>query len=91
MSGSHMMFIRHGETAGNSEQIAHGQTESPLNERGVEQVIHTAKRLERWHRPYQRIYCSPMQRTMQTAELLNDVLQLPLETHDGLKEGFLGD
>ena len=33
------MFVRHGETEGNQEQIAHGQSESPLNDRGIEQAL----------------------------------------------------
>ena len=32
------LFVRHGETVGNLDQIAHGQTESPLNDRGIRQA-----------------------------------------------------
>ncbi len=46
----HLMLVRHGETVGNLEQIAHGQSESPLNERGVRQVEITARMLRDWER-----------------------------------------
>ena len=59
---THLMFIRHGETVGNNEQIAHGQSESPLNDRGIEQAKSTAEMLSGWHRTYHRIYASPLSR-----------------------------
>ena len=91
MSGSHMIFVRHGETTANSDEIAHGQTESPLNERGEQQAQHTADRLKRWERTYHRIYASPLKRAHRTAEIIQSQLSLPLHSHAGLMEGFLGD
>ena len=85
------MFVRHGETVGNSEQIAHGQTESPLNDRGIQQAEHTAAMLKTWDRTYQRVYASPLSRAHQTGGKISQSLALPLHTHDGLMEGFLGD
>lgn len=91
MSGTHVMFVRHGETVGNSERIAHGQSESPLNERGVQQAEHTARFLRSWERPYHRVYASPLTRAHQTGQAISDSLSLPLHIHDDLMEGFLGD
>lgn len=85
------LFIRHGETLGNLEHIAHGQTESPLNDRGVLQAKSTANMLKSWETDYHRVYASPMSRAHDTGKHIADALSLPITTHQGLMEGFLGD
>ena len=85
------LFVRHGETVGNLEQIAHGQTESPLNDRGIRQAQITAEMLRGWETKYHRVYASPLSRALHTGEHIADALGLPLDTHDDLVEGFLGD
>ena len=87
----YLILIRHGETVGNQEQIAHGQTESSLNDRGIQQATITAETLKTWQRPYDLIYASPLSRAQHTANIIAEHLQLPLHTHDDLKEGSLGD
>ncbi len=87
----HFLFVRHGETVGNLEQIAHGQSESPLNERGVRQAEITAEMLREWNTQYQRVYASTLSRAHHTGERIAAALGLPLHTHDDLVEGFLGD
>ncbi|MFT5011366.1 MAG: broad specificity phosphatase PhoE [Patiriisocius sp.] len=91
MTGHHLMFVRHGETVGNIEQIAHGQSESPLNDRGKQQVAFTAEMLTNWETPYHRVYASPMSRAHDTGLKISEALGLPIHLHEGLKEGFLGD
>lgn len=85
------LFVRHGETVGNLEKIAHGQTESPLNERGVRQAKITAAMLRDWDTVYHRVYTSPLSRAQHTGEHIAEALGLPIDTHDDLVEGFLGD
>ena len=85
------LFVRHGETVGNLEKIAHGQTESPLNDRGIRQAESTATMLRDWNTPYHRVYASPLSRAHHTAEHIAESLGIPLDTHDDLVEGFLGD
>ena len=85
------LFVRHGETVGNLEQIAHGQTESPLNDRGIRQAQATARMLRGWDTKYHRVYTSPLSRAHHTGEHIAEALDLPLDTHDDLVEGFLGD
>ncbi len=85
------LFVRHGETVGNLEQIAHGRSESPLNDRGIAQAKSTAEMLKGWQTQYHRIYASPLSRARHTAEQIADALDLPIDTHDDLVEGFLGD
>lgn len=87
----HFLFVRHGETVGNQERIAHGQTESPLNERGVRQAEITAAMLREWNTQYQRVYASTLSRAHHTGEQIANSLGLPIHTHDDLVEGFLGD
>jgi broad specificity phosphatase PhoE/thiamine kinase-like enzyme len=85
------LFVRHGETVGNQERIAHGQTESPLNDRGIRQAQATADMLRGWQTSYQRVYASPLSRAHHTAEHIAEALGIPLDLHDDLVEGFLGD
>ena len=91
MTGHYLMFVRHGETVGNIEQIAHGQSESPLNDRGKQQAAFTAEMLKDWETPYHRVYASPMSRAQDTGLKISAALGLPIHSHEGLKEGFLGD
>ncbi len=85
------LFVRHGETVGNLEQIAHGQTESPLNDRGIRQAEITAAMLREWNTQYHRVYTSPLSRAHHTGEHIAGALGIPIDTHDDLVEGFLGD
>ena len=87
----HIMFVRHGETVGNLEHIAHGQTESPLNERGVRQAELTARMLLDWERAYHRVITSPLSRAHHTGRTIASSLGLTVDIHPGLKEGSLGD
>ena len=91
LDAQHLLLVRHGETVGNLEQIAHGQTESPLNPRGIRQVEETASMLSNWERRYAMVYASPLSRAQHTAQIIADALGLPLHTHDDLKEGSLGE
>ncbi|MCR9276978.1 MAG: histidine phosphatase family protein [Pseudomonadaceae bacterium] len=90
-SKQQFLFVRHGETIGNLEQIAHGRSESPLNDRGIAQAKSTAEMLKGWQTQYHRIYASPLSRARHTAEEIAKALNLPIDTHDDLVEGFLGD
>jgi broad specificity phosphatase PhoE len=90
-STQHLLLVRHGETVGNSEKIAHGQTESPLNERGLRQARLTAEMLRSWDRDYHRVFTSPLSRAHNTGRFIADSLELPIAIHDDLAEAFLGD
>lgn len=92
----HLLLVRHGETVGNLEKIAHGQTESPLNERGIEQARMTADLLRSWaldkeKNDFHLVYASPLSRAQDTARAIADALDLPLHVHSNLIEGSLGD
>jgi len=87
----HLLLVRHGETVGNLEKIAHGQTESPLNERGVRQAEITAQMLRDWKRDYHRVFTSPLSRAHDTGRHIANALELPIAIHSELAEAFLGD
>lgn len=67
MSGL-IFLIRHGETAWNNEGIFRGQSDIPLNERGLQQAKATANYLQAVD--FKAVYCSPLSRARQTAEAI---------------------
>lgn len=59
-----IVLIRHGRTAGNSELRYIGRTDEPLSFEGIGELIGTD------FPPCGRLFCSPMKRCIQTAELI---------------------
>ena len=84
------MLVRHGETVGNREKIAHGQSESPLTATGRLQARYTAEFLASLGEPFDRVYSSPLSRAQETARVIAEHHALPVHTHPGLMEGHLG-
>ncbi len=76
-------FVRHGQSEGNKNNIHH-LPETPLSEKGVNQAKAIAKRLENIH--FDLIYASPMTRAAKTAEIINEMLNIPIEHWEGLAE-----
>ena len=60
------ILLRHGETEANKAGILQGWYESPLDENGIRQVECAAEYLKERH--IDAIYCSDLQRAIQTAE-----------------------
>ena len=75
----HIVFLRHGESVGNAEDRFQGQADFPLTEKGRAQ----AKALvERWRAEgvtFDRCISSPLLRAAQTAEIVTQALNVPLE------------
>jgi len=63
-----LFLIRHGETAWNNEGIFRGQSDVPLNERGLQQAKATADYLKSVD--FAAVYCSPLSRARQTADAI---------------------
>lgn len=63
-----ILLIRPGETAWNSEGIFRGQSDVPLNERGLKQAKATADYLKSVD--LTTVYCSPLSRARQTADAI---------------------
>lgn len=82
--------VRHGETDWNIAGILQGWLDVPLNERGREQSREWAKTFAA--RGFTRVYTSPLRRSLETAEIIAERLELPPPTsHEGLKERNFGD
>ena len=77
-------FIRHGETDFNLFGISQGNLNTSLNRSGLEQVAQLAKRLK--DEPVDKIFCSPLNRAVQTALAINKYHDAPICFDDRLAE-----
>ena len=86
-------FVRHGETEANLKRLAAGcGWDVGLNETGIAQAKALAESESlSLCKDVTTIYVSPLSRARQTADVINQVLQAPVEIIDALKEWDLGD
>jgi broad specificity phosphatase PhoE len=84
-----LYLMRHAESQGNAEFRLQGRREFPLTERGIRQAEALAERLA--ERDITAIYASPLQRTMQTAQVLSQRLSIPITQEERLAEYDFGD
>ncbi|MGE5073849.1 MAG: histidine phosphatase family protein [Anaerolineae bacterium] len=73
------VFLRHGESVGNAEERFQGQTEYPLTDRGRRQAQALA---DRWQKEGMRLdlaIASPLSRARETATIVANTLDIPLE------------
>lgn len=73
-----LIFLRHAESVGNAEGYYQGQHEFPLTEEGKNQARALAKRWENEGMVFDQIISSPLQRTKETAEIVNTGLNCPI-------------
>lgn len=81
-------YLRHGETEWNRLGRMQGSADVPLNETGIAQAERARDLLE--NSGVSRIVCSPLIRALQTAEIVNRDLQLPISFVDDLREAHFG-
>lgn len=80
-----LYFLRHGQTAFSRANDFCGSGMNPgLTEDGVAMAQAFTRAYQ--STPWQAIYCSPLQRALETARPLCEALGLPIEERDGLKE-----
>jgi probable phosphoglycerate mutase len=96
MAVTKLFLIRHGQSAGNAEGRFGGHGPTPLSELGKKQAEITAKALAKEH--ISAIYSSDLERALQTARPLADLLGLEVnatgafrERHVGVLEGLTFD
>ncbi len=84
-------FIRHGESEANAHGYYAGQLNSPLTLGGENQIKQISGVLENLTPLPDVILHSGLKRSLQTAIILNQVFQKPLQCHEDLKEQHYGD
>jgi probable phosphoglycerate mutase len=86
---THLIVIRHGETAWNRERRLQGQIDIPLNETGRAQARALAEALA--GEPIDAVYTSDLGRAMETAAPLAETLGLQVRRERRLRERCYGD
>ncbi len=84
-----LIFVRHAEAEGNANRRFHGWYDSCITEKGHKQAQQVAERLE--HFPIDILYSSSLTRTLQTAQYIADIKQLPVIRTDKMREINGGD
>ncbi len=85
---THLIVIRHGETAWNRERRLQGQLDIPLNDTGLAQARALAEALA--GEPIDAVYSSDLSRAMQTAGPLAGTLGLAVRAEPRLRERCYG-
>ncbi len=81
-------FLRHGETDWNARGLSQGNVDIPLNPAGLAQARSAAELLR--GRGIATIVASPLGRARITAEIVGELLGLPVRIDDGLREVAFG-
>lgn len=81
--------MRHAPTLWNRERRIQGQLDSPLTPEGERMAREWGERLRRFG--WDRILTSDLERTRQTAELINRILRVPLAVDARLREKDWGE
>lgn len=84
-----LIFVRHAEAEGNLNRLFHGWYDSKITEKGHKQAKRVSERLA--DIPIDIIYSSSLTRTLQTAQYIADIKQLPIIRTDKMKEINGGD
>jgi broad specificity phosphatase PhoE len=80
---THIILVRHGQTAWNREERFRGHFDIPLDETGLAQAQAVAKRVALVWKP-DVIYAGPLSRTIQTAEPTARLFNLAVQSEPGL-------
>jgi hypothetical protein len=83
------IFLRHGETDWNTQNLAQGRTEVALNQRGLAQAAIAADALQ--NRGIVTIVASPLIRAKLTADIVAEKLGISVQLDNGLVECAYGE
>ena len=83
-----LLLARHGETDWNAMGLIQGQQDRPLSPKGFQQRKDLFFHLQAV--PLVKIYCSSLQRTLQTAQPLSEEKEIPIISIPELNEAKLG-
>src|SRR5438309_12129111 len=84
----HLYVARHGQTDWNAERRLQGGTDIPLNAQGLLQARDLAERMSAI--PFLAVYCSALQRSRQTADIVAEKLGCELQILAELNEQKFG-
>jgi probable phosphoglycerate mutase len=88
LPGQKFWFLRHGETDYNAKGVSQGALDISLNATGRAQARQAAGKLV--GQGITRIVSSPMVRTRETTEIVNELLSLPVTFEPDLREVIFG-
>ena len=75
-------FVRHGETESNVRGVFAGQKDdSILTPKGRDQALTTAKEIKNKDIKIDRVICSPLKRTVETANIIAKEVGFDLQKH----------
>lgn len=83
-------IIRHGETAENKAHHFQGQVDTHLDEDGRAQAERAGEHIRRMGLQFDRIYCSPLSRAVETIEIVTGLDRSHFILDDRLKEISFG-
>ena len=83
-------LLRHGQTIWNREKRIQGSGNSPLTPEGVASCRKWGHFLSTQPITWHRIIASPLQRAVETAELVNETLGLPIHRDEKIREMHWG-
>ena len=78
--GMELWFVRHGRTSANRSFIIYGRIDVPLDEVGIKQAQDCRRTLK--GESFDAIYCSPLTRARQTAEIVTRDISAPAIQYD---------
>jgi broad specificity phosphatase PhoE len=81
-------IVRHGLTESNKKKIYAGWNDECLCEEGIINLFEIGRKLKEFK--IERIFSSPIRRTVQTAEVINSFLNKRIEIEKNLKEMKMG-
>lgn len=84
-----LFVVRHGQTEWNVLKKMQGSVDIPLNEKGIEQAHKTKENLKDINIDF--IFCSPLIRAKQTAEIIGTAKNLQIIYDDRLRERNYGE
>ena len=87
----HVTLLRHGESVGNADGYHQGQSDFDLTDKGREQVKSLAQRWQNEEVVFDQAIASPLARARQTAEIITQKLNLPLDFNPLWMEADIGE
>lgn len=86
-----LCFVRHGQTDWNLQRRFQSRTDVPLNDTGRAQAHEIRNEMGQRNLCFDRVYCSPLSRALETAQIILDGLQIQAVVEPAFTELDLGD